>query len=109
MVLKNIVIDIKLDNKPPIYPPDPDGNEVIAVECDDSVKLGMLYKNGEFLGKEPDNISPQPTQLDRIEEQQLATMEAIASIYEENSANRLNDMEVQATLYEAILALGGEI
>ena len=109
MILKDVVIDIKYSDDPPIYPPDPDGNEVMTVECDDSVKLGMLYKNGEFLWKEPDNISPQPTQLDRIEEQQLATMEAIASIYEENSANRINDQEVQATIYEAVLALGGEV
>ena len=57
----------------------------------------------------PEPFEPQPTQLDRIEEQQLILMEAQAEQYEQNLENRLNDMEVQATMYEAILALGGEI
>lgn len=51
----------------------------------------------------------EPTQLDIIQEQQLIIMTAQADQYEQNLENRLNDMEVQATLYEAILELGGNI
>lgn len=54
-----------------------------------------------------DNEIPEPTQADRIEENQLALMEAVASMYEENLENRLNDMEVQATIYETLLEMGG--
>lgn len=65
------------------------------------------YINGEWTDYEPEPIVLKPTQLDRIEEQQLITMEAMAYMYEENLTNRINDMEVQATIYEEILALGG--
>nr|DAV38775.1 MAG TPA: putative S-adenosylmethionine:2-demethylmenaquinone methyltransferase [Caudoviricetes sp.] len=43
MILNNLVIDIIESDIPPAYPPDPKGNIVIAVECDDSIKLGMGY------------------------------------------------------------------
>lgn len=59
--------------------------------------------------EKPEIIEPEPTQLDRIEEQQLIIMTAQADQYEQNLENRLNDMEVQATMYEAILELGGNI
>ncbi len=59
--------------------------------------------------EKPEIIEPEPTQLDIIQEQQLIIMTAQADQYEQNLENRLNDMEVQATLYEAILELGGNI
>lgn len=43
-----------------------------------------------------------------IQSNQLILMEAIATQYEEHIENRINDMEVQASIYEAVLALGGE-
>lgn len=43
MILNNLVIDIVENDTPPVYPPDPEGNAVTAVECDDSVKLGAGY------------------------------------------------------------------
>lgn len=43
MILNNLVIDIVENDTPPIYPPDPEGNTVTAVECDDSIKLGTGY------------------------------------------------------------------
>lgn len=49
----------------------------------------------------------EPTQADRIEESQLVLMEAVASMYEESLENRLNDQEVQATIYETLLEMGG--
>ena len=59
--------------------------------------------------EKPEIIEPEPTQLDIIQEQQLIIMTAQADQYEQNLENRLNDMEVQATLYEAILELGGNL
>lgn len=59
--------------------------------------------------EKPEIIESEPTQLDIIQEQQLIIMTAQADQYEQNLENRLNDMEVQATLYEAILELGGNI
>lgn len=68
------------------------------------------YVNGEWIEYEPEPLpTPEPTQLDIIQEQQLIIMTAQADQYEQNLENRLNDMEVQATLYEAILELGGNI
>lgn len=43
MILNNLVIDIVENDTPPVYPPDPEGNIITAVECDDSIKLGMGY------------------------------------------------------------------
>ncbi len=59
--------------------------------------------------EKPEIIKPEPSQLDEIQEQQLIIMTAQADQYEQSLSNRLNDMEVQATLYEAILSLGGNV
>ena len=108
IIIDGYVMEFKFTDEKPKYPPDTKGNEVLSVECDDTVKLGMFYENGTFLWKENELTPPEPTQLDRIEEQQLILMEAQAEQYEQDLENRLNDMEVQATIYEAVLSLGGE-
>lgn len=43
MILNNLVINIVENDVPPIYPPDSKGNIVIAIECDDTIELGMGY------------------------------------------------------------------
>lgn len=69
---------------------------------------GKIYdvKDGYFeievIPKTPE-ISP----FSVIEENQLALMEAVATQYEENLENRINDMEVQATIYETLLEIQG--
>lgn len=108
MILKKYVIDIVYAETIPNYPPDIDGNPVTAIECTESVTIGMIYnpETGEFT--ESPEVAPRiPTQSDRIEESQLVIMEAIADQYEQGLENRLNDMEVQATIFESILELGG--
>lgn len=47
MILNNLVIDIVENDIPPVYPPDPKGNIVTAIECDDTIELGMGYYDGE--------------------------------------------------------------
>lgn len=74
MILQNRVIDVLKDRETePYYPPDPSGNPVTAIPCDDTVTLGMIYNSetgtfSEYTPPEPEP-EPQPTQLDRIEEQ----------------------------------------
>lgn len=112
MILLNNVIGVLESDTLPSWPPDPQGNPVTTVECDESVELGMVYdpETGEF----SEYIPPAyiPTQLDKIEEQvysnndsSLIIMEAIADQYEQTEEYRLNDMEVQATIFESVLAL----
>lgn len=74
MILQNKVIDVLPNQETEQWwPPDPAGNPVTAVLCDDTVKKGMEYEpeTGEFSEyippePEPEPI-PEPTQLDRIE------------------------------------------
>lgn len=112
MILLNRVIGVLESDTPPSWPPDPQGNPVTAVECDESVELGMAYnpETGEFSEYIPPSYVP--TQFDKIEEQvysnndnDIIIMEAIADQYEQTEEYRLNDMEVQATIFESVLAL----
>lgn len=110
MILNNYVIDLVNSDTMPNYPPDPDGNIVSAVNCDENVYIGMYYDGNTFFWKEQEiEPEPQPTQLDRVEENQLIIMEAMAEQYEDSVEKDLMNMEVQATIYESILALGGEV
>lgn len=43
MILLSYVIDIVVSDTAPNYPPDQFGNLVFAIECDDSVSVGMYY------------------------------------------------------------------
>lgn len=112
MVLLGNVIDVVTSDNPPSYPPDPQGNPVTAIECDSNVELGMVYDEETKTFSEYIPPAYIPTQLDTIQEQvyhnnesTLILMEAMADRYEQTEAYRLNDMEVQATTYEAVLAL----
>ena len=103
-ILDNTVIIIEEKNQKPIYPTTNDGKNIIVMECDNTVKIGDKVVDGKIVGTQ----IPEPTQLDKLEENQLALMEAVADQYEEHLQNRINDLEVQASIYEAVLALGGE-
>lgn len=109
MILKNRVIDV-LENceSKPNWPPDKEGNPVIAVVCDEKVTRGFIYDPLTGAVKDP-NAKPEPTQIDAIEASQLVIMEAIAEQYEENEARYIDQLEVQATIYETILELGGNM
>lgn len=72
MILQNRVIDVLKDRETePYYPPDPSGNPVTAIPCDETVTLGMIYNSetGTFSEYTPPEPEPKPSQLDRIEEQ----------------------------------------
>ena len=74
MILQNRVIDVLKDRETePHWPPDPSGNPVTAIPCDDTVTLGMIYDPetgtfSEYTPPEPESTpEPKPSQLDRIE------------------------------------------
>jgi hypothetical protein len=93
MILQNRVIDILKDRETePHYPPDPSGNPVTAIPCDETVTLGMIYDSetgtfSEYTPPEPEPMpEPQPTQLDRIEEQLNALTADSVTIEKLNAA-----------------------
>jgi hypothetical protein len=93
MILQNRVIDVLKDRETePYYPPDPSGNPVTAIPCDDTVTLGMIYDSetgtfSEYTPPEPEPMpEPQPTQLDRIEEQLNALTADSVTIEKLNAA-----------------------
>ena len=93
MILQNRVIDVLKDRETePHYPPDPSGNPVTAIPCDDTVTLGMIYDSetgtfSEYTPPEPEPMpEPQPTQLDRIEEQLNALTADSVTIEKLNAA-----------------------
>lgn len=65
MILQNRVIDVLKDQETePYYPPDPSGNPVTAIPCDDTVTLGMIYNSetgtfSEYIPPEPEPM-PEP-------------------------------------------------
>lgn len=93
MILQNRVIDVLKDGETePHWPPDPSGNPVLAIPCDDTVTLGMIYDSetgtfSEYTPPEPEPMpEPQPTQLDRIEEQLNALTADSVTIEKLNAA-----------------------
>lgn len=93
MILQNRVIGVlKNQETEPHWPPDPSGNPVTAIPCDDTVMLGMIYDPetgtfSEYTPPEPEPIpEPEPTQLDRIEEQLNALTADSVTIEKLNAA-----------------------
>lgn len=93
MILQNRVIDVlKNQETEPHWPPDPSGNPVTAIPCDDTVTLGMIYDPetgtfSEYTPPEPEPMpEPQPTQLDRIEKQLNALTADSVTIEKLNAA-----------------------
>ena len=93
MILQNRVIDVLKDQETePYYPPDPSGNPVTAIPCDDTVTLGMIYNSetgtfSEYTPPEPQPVpEPKPSQLDRIEEQLNALTADSVTIEKLNAA-----------------------
>ena len=62
MILQNRVIDVlKNQEVEPYYPPDPSGNPVTAIPCDDTVTLGMIYDSETGTLSEYTPPEPEPT------------------------------------------------
>ena len=116
MICNDRLIEVVYNcEKTPEWPPDAAGNRVVAIECVPEATRDWVYipETGEIVESnyiEPsDPEEPTPTQLDTITETQLIIMEAMAEQYEESLERELTNMEVQATIYEAILEMGGAV
>ena len=110
MTIHGYVIDVVESETKPKWPPTIDGTMPIAIECGKEVERGMIYDEhlDTFLFPISDDFE-EPTQLDNIEATQLTIMTAMAEQYEESLERELVNMEVQATIYEAILEMGGAV
>lgn len=93
MILQNRVIGVLKDRETePHWPPDPSGNPVTAIPCDNTVTLGMIYNPetgtfSEYTPPEPEPMpEPKPSQLDRIEEQLNALTADSVTIEKLNAA-----------------------
>lgn len=76
----------------------------LIIEPIDIIFNGQVFhvENGYFEYKRP-RFTPQPTQLDTIQNNQLTIMEAMADQHEENLENQIVQMDVLATIYETQL------
>ncbi len=106
MVLLGMVIGILESQEEPYWPPDPDGNPVTAIPCDETVEMGMYYRDGIFTDEEPPE-PPAPVEMPT--EIELTLMKTQAAIYEELQATKLFQMKANADIYEAILLNGGNV
>lgn len=79
--------------------------DMIKLDTYDLNILGRKYNNGVWEEVPQPEPKPEPT-IDTLAENQITIMEAMAEQYEQSLDNRINDMEVQATIYETVLALG---
>lgn len=83
-------------------------SDTVVVTEDENV-IGKIW-NGEKFIDDPTVPEPEaPTQLDTIEESQLIIMEALAEQYELNEERYIDDLEIKAEIYEAILEMGGNV
>lgn len=100
MVLLNRVIDIIKSEEKPQYPPDIYGNLTIAIETTEETKIGMIYNEETGLFSEYIIPVPQPTQLDRIEEQLNKSLDEIRA--EGAAVASVNLMTVGAEMTKAM-------
>lgn len=88
MILKNRVIGILQNQETePHWPPDPSGNPVTAIPCDDTVRIGMIYdaETGEFSEYTPPEPEPQPlTEQEQISIDTALNVEYMVCLLEAN-------------------------
>lgn len=85
MILLGKVIGIEESKEKPIWGNDPEGNPVTAVECDNTVGVGMVYC--EETGKFSEYI-PMKSLYDTQHESKLSEMEA--AVYETQASTEYN-------------------
>ena len=79
MILQNRVIDVLKDRETePYYPPDPSGNPVTAIPCDETVTLGMIYdpETGTFSEYTPPEPKPIPEPEEPITKQDITKIQS---------------------------------
>lgn len=78
VMLKNVVLDVVTSDTKPNYPPDTEGNVFDVVTVGENVEVGMYYhEDKDVFNFEYPEVTPEPTQLDRIEEQLNKSLDEI--------------------------------
>ena len=81
MILQNIVIDVlKNQEVEPYYPPDPSGNPVTAIPCDETVTLGMIYDPETVTFSEYTPPEPEPTPEPQLTETEQAILDTAINV-----------------------------
>lgn len=81
MILQNRVIDVLKDRETePYYPPDPSGNPVLAIPCDDTVTLGMIYDPETEAFSEYIPPEPEPTPEPQLTETEQAILDTAINV-----------------------------
>ena len=101
-VIKEDIQYIEVDSYP--FPIEKDGKISVVVGIKDG---DLLWETREIQQPvyEEQEVMPEPTQLDKIEESQNIMLLALAEQYEKQQADNLVTMEAQAAIYEELLAL----
>lgn len=91
MILQNRVIGVLTNQETePYWPPDPAGNPVMAIPCDDTVILGMVYDPetgtfSEYIPPEPEPIPTPPlTEQEQIAIDTALNVEYMVCLMEAN-------------------------
>lgn len=87
MILNDRVIDVVEKDFPPVYPPTPDGYQITAMICDDTVMVGDVVVDGEIIGTAPEPTTEPTNQdimdkLDKMSTGQVSTTELDAAYRE---------------------------
>lgn len=81
MILQNRVIDVlKNQEVEPYYPPDPSGNPVTAIPCDETVTLGMIYDPETVTFSEYTPPEPEPTPEPQLTETEQAILDTAINV-----------------------------
>ena len=81
MILQNRVIGVLLNQETePEWGPTPDGSPVLAIPCDDTVTLGMIYdpETGAFSEYTPPE--PEPTPEPQLTETEQAILDTAINV-----------------------------
>ena len=81
MILQNRVIDVlKNQEVESYYPPDPSGNPVTAIPCDETVTLGMIYDPETVTFSEYTPPEPEPTPEPQLTETEQAILDTAINV-----------------------------
>ena len=81
MIFQNRVIDVlKHQEVEPYYPPDPSGNPVTAIPCDDTGTLGMIYDPETVTFSEYTPPEPEPTPEPQLTETEQAILDTAINV-----------------------------
>lgn len=103
-ILNNTVIQIIESENEVVFGATPDGRKVLTKQCNQSdVAVGMIYnaETDTYSLLDEAFISPK-SNGEKIQDNQLSIMEAMADQYEQQQEVNLNVYDVLATIYETV-------